>query len=176
MNTIEYLILHCSDSLFGSAAEIRRWHIARGWSDIGYHLVILNGLILPDTKHQKQLYLPFMDGAVEIGRRFDGDPFISQSEVGAHALGLNSTSLGICLIGIDTFTAAQFVTLARAIRALEAHPLGAHLRRDRILGHYQTPQAGGKTCPNFNVPRFVADIDKIFATLHANPTDYRRTA
>lgn len=176
MNAIEYLVIHCSDSLFGCAAEIRRWHIARGWSDIGYHLVILNGLILPETSYQKQLYLPMMDGAMEIGRRFDGDAFISQSEVGAHALGLNDKSLGLCLIGKDSFTAAQYVKLALAIRAIEAHPLGAKLRRDRIVGHYQTPQAGGKTCPNFNVPLFVADIDRIFATLSADPARYKRGA
>ena len=38
------IILHCSDSEFGNAAIITKWHAlpkpnGRGWSNIGYHYV-----------------------------------------------------------------------------------------------------------------------------------------
>ena len=42
---IERIFLHCSASDIpikgsGLVDEIRRWHLARGWKDIGYHFVI----------------------------------------------------------------------------------------------------------------------------------------
>jgi hypothetical protein len=51
-------IIHCSASTQGDVAEIRRWHLARGWNDIGYHFVIRP------------------DGEVEVGRMLH--------EIGAH--------------------------------------------------------------------------------------------
>ena len=41
--TISKVIVHVSDSAWGDVEAIRRWHIQRGWSDIGYHYVITNG-------------------------------------------------------------------------------------------------------------------------------------
>lgn len=67
------MIFHHSLSPDVSAAEIRRWHIARGWKDIGYHAVI------------------HPDGRIEDGRDID--------EIGAHAYGRNRDSIGVCLIG-----------------------------------------------------------------------------
>jgi len=56
-----------------SVDTIREWHIARGFSDIGYHYVINSW-----------------------GDRFDGR---QQSLIGAHAKGRNHDSIGICLMG-----------------------------------------------------------------------------
>jgi N-acetylmuramoyl-L-alanine amidase len=56
-----------------TAAEIRSWHLARGWSDIGYHFVIRK------------------NGTIEKGR--------NESLPGNHVRGLNSQSLGICFSG-----------------------------------------------------------------------------
>ena len=44
MRKINKIILHCSDSAWGSAAAIDRWHVERGMRRIGYHYVILNGV------------------------------------------------------------------------------------------------------------------------------------
>ena len=75
MREIKQIHIHCSatktDNI--SASTIRRWHLQRGWSDIGYHYVI--GL----------------DGKIEAGRPV--------SKIGAHAKGYNKTSIGICYIG-----------------------------------------------------------------------------
>lgn len=76
MRTIDKIIIHCSDSPEGrndTAADIRRWHKARGFRDIGYHYVI------------------DLDGTVEEGRPL--------AQAGAHCTDHNSHSIGICYIG-----------------------------------------------------------------------------
>ena len=38
MREVKKIILHCSDSEYGTASLIRKWHTEeRNWSDIGYH-------------------------------------------------------------------------------------------------------------------------------------------
>lgn len=77
-----YIVVHESDSNSSNtgAATIREWHLARGWEDIGYHYVIRDG----DGD-------PIADGKIERGR----DTSLS----GAHCVGLNRESIGICLVG-----------------------------------------------------------------------------
>jgi hypothetical protein len=147
MAKLTNIIVHCSDSEFGSAAEIRRWHLENGWKDIGYHFVILNGNILSKTKNRTGLYVPSMDGNIEIGRTLDGDSLISGNEIGAHALGYNDKSIGICLIGIKTFTPKQMVSLINLLNDLRTI---YRLSIGSILGHYEV--SAGRSCPNFNVP------------------------
>jgi N-acetylmuramoyl-L-alanine amidase len=148
MAKISNIIIHCSDSEFGSASEIRRWHLKRGWSDIGYHFVILNGLLVPRTGYQQRLFLATMDGNIEAGRKIDGDYWVSENEQGAHTLGLNASSIGICLIGTNQFTVRQMNALKALVTELLIH---YGLTPKAVLGHYETPKAGGKTCPNFDV-------------------------
>lgn len=73
MREVQKHIIHCSDSTFGDVAEIRRWHIARGFNDVGYHFVIRR------------------DGEVEMGRTLE--------TIGAHCKGHNTNSIGTCLVG-----------------------------------------------------------------------------
>jgi len=136
------IIVHCSDSDFGSAAEIRRWHMEKDWKDIGYHFVIGNGRPRPD------LFVPSLDGTVEVGRFLDGDPLITDNEVGAHALGYNDSSIGVCLIGKNAFTAAQIGSLLHLLHDLRKR---FSIENGAVLGHYETPLAGGKTCPNIDM-------------------------
>jgi len=145
-NKIENIILHCSDSEFGSADIIRQWHKANGWRDIGYHFVITNGVLT-----SKAPYMEENDGLVQCGRSFDGDSFITDNEVGAHALGYNSKSVGICLIGKTRFTAAQF---GAAFKLIGDMCRKYDLKSQAVLGHYETAQAGGKTCPNIDMGAF----------------------
>lgn len=143
MRPIKNLIVHCSDSGFGDAATIRKWHKEeRGWSDIGYHHVILNG-----HRRSAGIFKFEDDGLLEAGR--------AESLIGSHAEGLNATSIGICLIGKTEFTPAQFKTLAMLLRTLRLqYPEAA------IFGHCSADAFGGmargKTCPNFDVAAFVA--------------------
>ena len=130
----KYLVVHCSatppDMDIG-ATEIRRWHIEDNcWSDIGYHFVIRRS------------------GALELGREIDA--------VGAHVRGVNSVSIGCCLIGgvdddgnpADNFTAAQRVTLDALLRVLaKAYP-GAVVRGHRDFAE--------KACPSFDAKAWAA--------------------
>jgi len=149
MKKITNIIIHCSDSEFGSASEIRRWHLANKWDDIGYHFVITNGNILSTVSWRKGLFLPIMDGALEIGRYLDGDNLVAGNEIGAHALGYNETSIGICLIGVKKFTPKQFVMLINLLDILL--PMFG-LTIDAVKGHYEV--SASRTCPNFDMVKF----------------------
>lgn len=75
-NQTNLVVWHCSaspPSWDGHAADIATMHKAKGWDDIGYHLVISR------------------EGAVQWGE----DP----RKQGAHALGVNRTSIAVCMIG-----------------------------------------------------------------------------
>ena len=87
MRQINKHIIHCSDSTFGNVMEIRRWHLARGFDDVGYHFVIIR------------------NGEIEVGRQL--------CTVGAHCRGYNIDSIGTCLIGVDNFNQVQLDTLTK---------------------------------------------------------------
>lgn len=139
MAQIKRLVVHCSDSKWGDAAVIREWHKQRGWKDIGYNAVILNG-----QRTSRLKYLPQDDGLLELGRGLNLDNQISPEEVGAHAMGYNSESIGVCLIGVAAFTTKQLQTL-EAFCALWARIVPGI----QIVGHYELDPR--KTCPNLNM-------------------------
>ncbi len=121
--------------------EIRAWHLARGWSDIGYHYVIRR------------------DGTLENGRDLDKDGNVDE-EIGAHAFGFNANSIGICLIGglaedkggsECNYTSAQWKTLEELIR------LKRHEYPDvEVIGHNDI--SSSKTCPVFNVKQWISTL------------------
>lgn len=126
---VEKIIIHCSATPEGrdvTAKEIDRWHRARGFRCIGYHFVVR------------------LDGSVERGRPED--------EIGAHCLGENARSLGVCYIGgidrdtlkpKDTRTAAQRIALRKLVRQLQARHPGA-----TVHGHCEF---AAKACPCFKI-------------------------
>lgn len=136
------IVIHCSatpPSMDIGAAEITKWHQAKGWETIGYHFVIRR------------------DGTLEPGRLVQ--------MVGAHVQGHNATSIGICLVGgvgadadpENNFTAAQFSQLQQLLAQLLVSYPGC-----RIVGHRDlSPDADGdgiieprewiKACPSFDV-------------------------
>ena len=100
MRPLDTIIIHCSATPEGrdvSADDIRSWHKARGWSDIGYHFVVN------------------IDGFLQMGRPIE--------QIGAHAKGYNRKSIGICYIGgtdadlnaKDTLNEAQRETIQALI-------------------------------------------------------------
>ena len=111
------------------AAEIERWHRARGFFGIGYHYVIRR------------------NGQLEKGRPLE--------KVGAHAEGHNANSIGICLVGgIDekgkpqnNFTDAQWTELKRLVSELTEK-----YRVLKIIGHNEV---ANKACPSFSVPKWL---------------------
>ncbi len=137
--SIDTLIVHCADTPNGrpfNANDIDHWHAQRGFSRaeifisddyplraIGYHCVIT------------------LDGRIENGRKLD--------ETGAHCKGQNARSVGICLIGRDAFTPAQWTALKQKVTALQ----NAHPNITQVMGHRQFNP--GKTCPGFDVPAWL---------------------
>jgi N-acetyl-anhydromuramyl-L-alanine amidase AmpD len=95
MQKVNKIILHCSasDAPGQDAAMIREWHLARGFSDIGYHYFIQS------------------NGKLEQGRCLE--------TVGAHCHGENHDSIGICLAGLRGFSMKQFDTLRTLLASLK---------------------------------------------------------
>ncbi len=132
---IDKIVVHCSATPatrdIGSD-EIRTWHLSRGWNDIGYHYVIRR------------------DGTVEPGR--------PEVKVGAHARGLNHTSIAICLIGGQSvkgvpqynFTQAQMRMLIGCVKDLQAR-----YPRAKVHGHNEFSE---KACPTFDVRVWARDL------------------
>lgn len=149
MRNPDNIIVHCSDSLWGCAREIRKWHMDKGWADIGYHFVILNGR--PTFGHEKNnIVIQALDGSVECGRYLDDDKFISDVEIGAHTLGFNDHSIGVCLIGHHEFSPRQILSLDNILGDLM---MLYSIPSSSVLGHYETKNGKdqGKTCPNLDM-------------------------
>ena len=143
MREITHIIIHCSDSAWGCAREINEWHRERGWGTqtippIGYHFVLLN------ARPEPGIVIPALEGQIECGRKVQ--------DVGAHCLGFNLNSIGICLIGNgpNTFVLEQFNSLKSLLMDLCTT---YRIPPENILGHRETDsgKAEGKTCPNFAV-------------------------
>lgn len=129
MRTINKIIIHCSATPEGknfTVEDIRRWHRERGFNDIGYHYVI------------------YLDGSIHKGR--------DESLVGAHCVGQNQTSIGICYIGgvatdgktaKDTRTEAQKQAIRKLVKELQAKYPNV-----TVHGHNEF---ASKACPSFNV-------------------------
>jgi N-acetylmuramoyl-L-alanine amidase len=134
MRKIDTIILHCSATREGqdfSVDTIRKWHLKRGWSDIGYHYVIS------------------LDGSVHEGRPVE--------KIGAHCKGKNTGSIGICYIGgveadgktpKDTMTDAQDTAMVNLIQALRQE----YKDNGKIALHGHNEFAP-KACPSFSVPK-----------------------
>lgn len=128
---IDEIIVHCSATAEGkdfTVADIKKWHLQRGFSDIGYHWVV------------------YRDGTIVSGR--------PESTSGAHCTGHNSISIGVCYIGgcasdgktpKDTRTDAQKDSLIKLLRELKKrHP------KTKIYPHYKF---ANKACPSFNAEK-----------------------
>lgn len=96
MKKIDGIIIHHSASSFGDADMIDGWHKERGWRGIGYHFVILNGY--RTFKAKKSKMMDCIVGQIERGRIIDEDQWMESNEIGSHALGLNSSTIGVCMI------------------------------------------------------------------------------
>lgn len=128
----DFIAVHCSAT--GpkqniGAADINKWHRAKGWACIGYHYVIKR------------------DGTIEQGR--------DEKVIGAHVENWNASSLGICMVGgvsaddikkaENNFTEAQFASLKKLLVDLKTR-----YPKAKIQGHKDFPKVA-KACPSFDV-------------------------
>lgn len=164
MRKIKRIVIHCSYSAFGNAHMIDRWHKERGFRIIGYHFVILNGFPTSKQFKNKQRW-NFLDSSIECGRDLDTDPYLTKEEVGAHALGFNRESVGICLIGQGgQYTPRQLYTLRVLVNELRQC---FNLPVSAVVGHYELDSH--KTCPDINMNNlrgYLEDYNKIVLLLN----------
>lgn len=129
-------IIHCAatpNGRFHDIDDVNDWHRERSFQRS-------NNLIKKHQSHLKHVgyhYVIRTDGALEFGR--------SLSEKGAHARGFNTRSVGICLIGTDKFTPAQWTTLKTLVLTLQQ----ALPRMVKVIGHREVNNH--KICPGFDV-------------------------
>lgn len=133
---ITEIIVHCSATPEGrdfTVEDITHWHKQRGFRTIGYHYVV------------------YRDGSVHTGR--------PEGEIGAHCVGHNAVSIGICYIGglaadgktaKDTRTKEQREALLMLLRRLRAKYPGA-----KINGHRDF---AAKACPSFDAHKEYASL------------------
>lgn len=134
MRHITKIIIHCAatkPSMDIGASDIKKWHLDRGWKDIGYHYVIRR------------------NGDIENG--------IGVALAGSHTKGHNASSIGICLVGginnkgepENNFTKPQWATLERLVRILKVD-----FPHATVHGHREF---AAKACPSFDVQEWLKD-------------------
>jgi N-acetylmuramoyl-L-alanine amidase len=130
MRRIDKIIIHCTatpEGRYVTVADVDRYHKSRGWTGIGYH------------------YLISLNGEIWQGR--------DESQIGAHTMGQNTNSIGICYVGgvdksmnpKDTRTPAQIDALKKLIADLKKkYPQAT------VHGHNEF---AAKACPCFDVKK-----------------------
>lgn len=147
---ITEIILHCSASREGdnwSVEGVRKYHKSLGWVDIGYN------------------YYIELDGSVKDGRNVN----IS----GAHTVGHNANSIGICYCGgvdrnlkpKDTRTDAQKESLYALVNDLLILYPNATI-------HCHNEYAN-KACPSFKIDQFKNEFKQWLAQKHEHKCDYK---
>lgn len=127
------MILHCSatpDLPYGvdnfdrfGLKDIDLWHRQKGWNGCGYHFVVRRS------------------GIIETGR----DPKI----IGAHTLGYNTNSLGICYVGTKNPTKVQLQELLNLYVFIYKT---YRIDWQSYYGHYEKNRF--KSCPGFSMEIF----------------------
>lgn len=135
MREITEIIVHCTATRAGrefGPGDVDRWHRARGWKGIGYH------------------YLVGLKGELWSGR--------PEAEAGAHCVGHNARSIGVCYVGgldeegrpADTRTDTQKRTLLTLLRGLRRRFPQATIHSHRDFA--------AKACPCFDATREYAGL------------------
>lgn len=136
--SIKYIVVHCSATRVNipfTEEQLLQCHLQRGFKGIGYHFYVTKDGVLHHTR--------------------------PMGVVGAHALGFNLHSLGICYEGgldelgkpADTRTDLQKATLRRVLGELKLlYP------EAEIVGHYQLSARIHKSCPVFDAREEYKDL------------------
>jgi len=141
MREFDMVVIHCSATPNGrrnTLEDLDKWHRAKGWQRKSAAMRAFNPRLTSIGYH----YVIQVDGTIRTGR--------SENEIGAHAAGYNTRSIGVCLIGTDKFTAAQWESLADLIRRIKEG------RKVLVLGHRDL-KGVKKSCPGFDVSEWLAN-------------------
>lgn len=120
-NSTKQIILHHADASNCTVKDINRWHLNNGWTGIGYH------------------YFVRKDGTIYRGR--------PENAIGAHAIGANGNSIGICAEGnYETETMPE--VQKNAIKELIAD-IKSRYGNLAVKGH---KEVSNTSCPGKNYP------------------------
>lgn len=148
MNKPKFIIIHHSltkDGLLADVEAIRKYHMDKGWTDVGYHYILE---YVRDSRNAR----------VYIGRM--------RQENGAHTIGFNTKSIGICVVGnFDKKTLSpkeyKYKVLVRLILRIMQ---GFDIPVKNVIGHRETYKLRHKrvekTCPGsqFNLKLLRKDL------------------
>lgn len=115
-STTDEIILHHAEASCATVWDINQWHLGNGWSGIGYNYYIRK------------------DGSVYRGR--------PEWAMGAHAVGHNDRSIGICCEGAymtETMPQAQLDALKALLRDITGRYGKLPLRRHRDVNSTSCP-------------------------------------
>jgi N-acetylmuramoyl-L-alanine amidase len=133
MNVNKLVVHHSASKKSTTKDEIEKWHKDRGFSEIGYHMVI-------EAK-----------GVQKEGR--------SESKAGAHAKGANSDSLGVCVTGNFEEESPDTEQIDTLITVLAGWCKKYSLDEFKIYGHYNAP--GGSTVTDCPGKYLKAKLDEV---------------
>jgi len=141
MNNPKYIVIHHSksyDQVVRDFEAIRHYHVdVRGWDDIGYHFIIER-----------------VESQIQILRGRD------VYKEGAHALGFNSVSIGICVVGDYDLRSWDVPKVQKLIDLVKALRLTFNIDRDKVIGHRETYELRGlaqeKSCPGSMI--YMSDV------------------
>jgi hypothetical protein len=175
------VVLHFTASTFGDRKQIDAWHRANGWSGIGYHKVVLNGVI-----NSGDAYNAAVDGKVEAGR--------AENIQGAHCLAnsMNSCTLGISSVGMTNsvppkappapaskttspyLTLKQHQSLVSAVAqwcvAYNLNPAGTFVhpvtgKTHQVISQHSEHDSGKPSCASLQIANIRSDVVAAVAKL-----------
>ncbi|OYT36447.1 N-acetylmuramoyl-L-alanine amidase [Candidatus Pacearchaeota archaeon ex4484_71] len=129
LKEVKFLAIHHSQRAEDSAKFIKERHLKRGWEDIGYH------------------HLIDKFGKVYLGR--------SEKYWGAHVLGQNHHSIGICIMGNFDKEEPPKKQMYSLLKLIIEKMKEYNITVENVLGHREFPNVK-KTCPGYYV-----NMDKI---------------
>lgn len=167
--TINAIVIHCAATPNGKdfkAEQIDLMHAARKFKRDSQAARNFNQTL----KHIGYHFVIELDGTIKAGRGLE--------EIGAHVQGSNAKSIGICMVGTDKFTKAQWMALRECLINMASKILGRTIMTaDSMLqsfkdvgisikGHRDySPDLNGngkiernewiKTCPGFDVADWI---------------------
>lgn len=126
MREINLIVIHHSGDC-DTLEKIRDLHVNKnGWDDIGYHFLIGR------------------EGQMFNGRKIE--------TIGSHAIGHNSSSIGICLLGNFDKEMPQESQLSALNQIITSLMQDFHLKTDCIKFHRDF-EGVGKSCPGKNISK-----------------------
>ncbi|MBS4026146.1 MAG: N-acetylmuramoyl-L-alanine amidase [Clostridia bacterium] len=129
-----HLVIHHTGAEEKDTDQIRRYHLSKGWQDVGYHFVIER------------------DGKVAAGRKL--------STTGAHcqADGMNRKAVGIALIGNFEKNHPSFHQIKSLLELMKKLTKELKILPKNILLHNQV-QGANTLCPGKNFPKLILSVD-----------------